>query len=57
MHESGGEKLLRLETAGDEIEAAFAMRADVVERARELGFRWTTIDLAGYRTGGGNAAL
>ena len=56
VHESGGRKLARIETAVDEIEAAFQMRGEIAAEAKRLGFRWCTIDLDGYKTGGGNTA-
>ncbi len=56
VHETGGRQLARIETAVDEIELAFQMRDEIAQEAKRLGFRWCTIDLDGYKTGGGNTA-
>ena len=55
VHETNGSRFARLEVAPDEMERAFAMRDDFSVAARDLGFRWVTLDLEGYKTGGGNA--
>ena len=54
VHEINGQKFARLEVSGDEMDKAFALRTEFAERARDLGFRWATLDLDGYKTGGGN---
>ena len=56
MHEVNGARFARLEVAPEEIEKAFALREEFTAAARDLGFRWATLDLEGYKTGGGNAA-
>jgi uncharacterized protein len=56
LHESSGSKLARLEVAPDEMDLALKFRAMFCEAARERGFRWATLDLAGYQTGGGNVS-
>lgn len=55
VHEMNGSRLARLEVAPDEMEKALALRDDFAAAAKDLGFRWATLDLGGYTTGGGNA--
>ena len=55
VHEVNGARFARLEVAPDEMERAFALRHEFSAAARDLGFRWVTLDLEGYKTGGGNA--
>lgn len=55
VHESNGNKLLRLEVDRSEMELAFALHDRFAAAARERGFRWVTLDLEGYKTGGANA--
>jgi len=54
LHENGDSRFLRLEVAPDEFSRATEMRDELVKLGRGLGYRWVTLDLAGYRTGGGN---
>jgi uncharacterized protein len=54
VHEMNGAGFARLEVAPDEMERAFALRDDFTAAAKELGFRWATLDLDGYKTGGAN---
>ena len=54
LHENGDSRFLRLEVAPDELSRATEMRDELVGLGRRLGYRWVTLDLAGYRTGGGN---
>jgi len=54
IHESNGSRFVRLEVASEEIGAAFALRSEFTAAAKKLGFRWVTLDLEGYKTGGGN---
>ena len=54
VHEDGETKFLRLEVALDEMQRAVELRVDLVKKALKLGYKWVTLDLAGYRTGGGN---
>ena len=54
LHENGDSRFLRLEVAPDELSRATEMRDELVNLGRRLGYRWVTLDLAGYRTGGGN---
>jgi len=45
----------RIEVAEAEMERAFGLRQAIVRAAREAGFGFATLDLAGYRTGSLNA--
>lgn len=54
LHETSGSKFLRLEAARDEMKAAFDLRDEFAAAAKERGFKWVTLDLDGYKTGGGN---
>lgn len=54
FHEIEANKFLRIEVQPDEMERAFALREQLTSAGRKLGFRWVTLDLAGYTTGGGN---
>ncbi|HTH51824.1 MAG TPA: ATP-dependent sacrificial sulfur transferase LarE [Pyrinomonadaceae bacterium] len=56
VHETNGSRFARLEVAPDEMDLAFALRREFSEAAKRLGFRWATLDLDGYKTGGGNAS-
>jgi uncharacterized protein len=55
VHETNGSQSARLEVAPEEMERAFALRDEFSRSAKKLGFRWVTLDLEGYKTGGGNA--
>jgi uncharacterized protein len=46
---------LRIEVAPEEMNKVLPLRGELVRGAEERGYRWVTLDLAGYRTGGGNA--
>jgi uncharacterized protein len=50
-------EIARLEMAGEDVERAFAMRAEISVRVRAHGFRYVTLDLDGYRAGAMNAGL
>jgi uncharacterized protein len=54
LHEPAGGKWLRIEVAPEEMPAVLAIREALHEAARARGYPWITLDLAGYRTGGGN---
>lgn len=54
VHEDGTKKFLRLEVSPDEIEKAVAIRDTLVREGTKRGYAWVTLDLAGYKTGGGN---
>ena len=51
--EEGGSLFLRIETAPEEMEAVLRSREELFEEGRRRGYRWVTLDLGGYRTGGG----
>ena len=53
MHELNGKQLLRLETSTDEFASAVQLKDKLVAAAKERGFDWVTLDLEGYKTGGG----
>jgi uncharacterized protein len=52
-------ELARIEVPADDVErlAEPAVRAQIVERLKELGFPHVTLDLEGFRSGSMNAAL
>lgn len=54
MHELNGERMLRLEVEPSEVEMAISCRQKLVQEAQKKGYRWVTLDLQGYKTGGGN---
>jgi len=55
MHEFGETRFLRLEVEPNEMPLALEMRERLVSEGKSRGYAWVTIDLAGYKTGGGNA--
>jgi uncharacterized protein len=55
LHEVPGARWLRIEAAADELARVLELRDEVQRTARERGYAWVTLDLAGYRTGGGTA--
>lgn len=54
LHEEGETRFLRLEVAPDEMELALQLRERLVAEALARGYKWVTLDLAGYKMGGGN---
>lgn len=54
LHELDGRSLLRVEVDASEIGRAFELRHELVSEGRRRGYQWVTLDLAGYRLGGGN---
>jgi len=54
LHEFGETKFLRLEVDPEEMQLALKLRERLVSEGRVRGYSWVTIDLAGYKTGGGN---
>ncbi len=44
---------LRVEVAPEEMHAVLACREELNRAASDRGYRWVTLDLGGYRTGGG----
>ncbi len=53
LHEEGAQKFIRLEVEGGELPRALELREQLVAEGRRRGYRWVTLDLAGYRMGGG----
>ncbi len=51
--EEGGPLFLRVETAREEMEAVLKVGQSLHRAGRARGYRWVTLDLGGYRTGGG----
>ena len=57
IHGSGGE-IARIEVPEERIaQVTGELRADILRRFEELGFVYVTVDLAGFRSGSGNAVL
>ena len=54
LHEQAGASFLRLEVAPNEMPRAFELREELALEGQARGYQWTTLDLAGYRLGGGN---
>ena len=54
LHEEGETRFLRLEVAIEEMQLATKLREKLVSEAMARGYKWIMLDLAGYRTGGGN---
>ena len=54
LHEEGETRFLRLEVALGEMNLATQLREKLVTEATSRGYKWVVLDLAGYRTGGGN---
>ncbi|MFH1765153.1 MAG: ATP-dependent sacrificial sulfur transferase LarE [Gemmatimonadota bacterium] len=44
---------LRVEVPPEEMEAVLSCREELLREGSQRGYRWVTLDLAGYRTGGG----
>lgn len=55
LHEDGAKRFLRVEVAPQEMLKAVEAREVLVAEARARGYQWVTLDLAGYRMGGGNS--
>ncbi|MFO8174103.1 MAG: ATP-dependent sacrificial sulfur transferase LarE [Longimicrobiales bacterium] len=51
--EEGGALFLRVEVAPEELEKVLECRRELHVTGRARGYRWVTLDLGGYRTGGG----
>jgi uncharacterized protein len=56
LHEEGTRRFLRLEVAPEEMARALECRAELVAAAKARDYLWISLDLAGYRTGGGTLA-
>ncbi len=48
-----GSFFLRVEVPPDEMEGVLSCREELQQEGTERGYRWVTLDLGGYRTGGG----
>jgi uncharacterized protein len=46
---------LRVEVPRDEMARVLTLRDDLLREGRARGYRWVTLDLCGYRTGGGRS--
>lgn len=53
VHEVGARSLLRVEAAPEELRLAFEVREELASAGEARGYDWVTLDLAGYRVGGG----
>ncbi|MCL4540503.1 MAG: TIGR00268 family protein, partial [Bacteroidetes bacterium] len=53
VHEIGGKHFLRLETSPEEMALALQLKEKLNTEAKKLGYMWVTLDLEGYKTGGG----
>ncbi len=53
LHELNGKQFLRLETSPEEISLAVKLKDKLVKEAKERGYEWVTLDLEGYKAGGG----
>src|SRR4051812_11338741 len=54
LHEHAGAKWLRLEVTPEEMGKVLPLREALQHEAQARGYSWVTLDLAGYRMGGGN---
>ncbi len=50
-------RLARIEVPADQLDTAWQMRRQLVERIGDLGFSYVTLDLAGFRSGAMNESL
>lgn len=50
-------QVARMEMASDDLERAFAMRAEISERVKLHGFKYVALDLDGYESGSMNRVL
>ncbi|MCL5035075.1 MAG: TIGR00268 family protein [Bacteroidetes bacterium] len=53
VHEMSGKHFLRLETEPGEMMLALKLKDTLVAEAKRRGYLWVTLDLEGYKTGGG----
>ena len=51
------DNLCRIEVATDDMELAFAHRAEITRRLKALGYLWVSLDLSGLRSGSLNDVL
>jgi len=50
-------QIARIELSGQDMERALKIRDRIAKKLRELGFKYVTLDLEGFRTGSMNEAL
>ncbi|MCB0281785.1 MAG: ATP-dependent sacrificial sulfur transferase LarE [Calditrichae bacterium] len=53
INKSESQYFLRIEIAENEMEKVLSMRQQIINEGKKRGYKWVTLDLAGYRTGGG----
>lgn len=53
--DAGGALFVRIEVDAAEMEKVLACRDDLEREGKARGYRWVTLDLGGYRTGGGTS--
>ncbi len=53
VHELDDKHFLRLETIPDEMMLALQLKDKLTAEAKRRGYKWITLDLNGYKTGGG----
>lgn len=51
--DEGGSFFLRVEVPPEEMVAVLECREELERKGKKRGYRWVTLDLGGYRTGGG----
>jgi uncharacterized protein len=51
--DGAGSNFLRIEVDPAEMEGVLACREDLLRAGARRGYRWVTLDLGGYRMGGG----
>ena len=54
INSSNDEDFLRIEIADNEMEKILSIKNDLINEGKSRGYKWITLDLAGYRTGGAN---
>jgi pyridinium-3,5-biscarboxylic acid mononucleotide sulfurtransferase len=53
INETGTDLFLRIEIHPDEIQKVLSIKDLLNNEGRQRGYKWVTLDLSGYRTGGG----
>jgi len=53
INETGKELFLRIEVHPREVQKVLNIKEDLDKEGRNRGYKWITLDLSGYRTGGG----
>jgi uncharacterized protein len=51
--DESGAFFIRVEVPPEEMESVLRCREELLEEGVQRGYRWVTLDLGGYRTGGG----